>query len=98
MAPHNIVTMIFELDQDFPSIPNPPDLNYFVAQLMCNQCNHAQSDLQVLSSASGDNVLVFMNPQDEKEWRKGFTKHCTNSFANGRYPEDCFLEPSLLSQ
>ena len=84
---------MFELDQNLFSITNSSELNYFVDPLMCNQHNYGQSGGQMLSSTSGDIVPIFTNPQDEKEWREGFEKHCTKPSANGRYPEDCFFGP-----
>jgi len=46
---------------------------------------------QELSQVSGGIVPVFENPEDEKEWREGFEKHCTKPSKDGRYPEDCFF-------
>ena len=82
---------MFELEQNLSSIINPSGFNYFVDPLMCNQHNYDQSGLQMLSPISVDTVPVFTNPQDEKEWREGFERHCTKPSANGRYPEDCFF-------
>ena len=89
---HTLRIMI-ELDQNLFSITNSSELNHFVDPLMCNQHNYGQSGGQMLSSTSGDIVPIFTNPQDEKEWREGFEKHCTKPSANGRYPEDCFFGP-----
>ena len=83
--------IMFERNQNFSSITSPSATNHIVDSLMRNQQNNDQLGLQVLSQISAGIVPVFSNPEDEKEWRKGFEKHCTKPSENGRYPEDCFF-------
>lgn len=82
---------MFELRQILFSTTSSSGPDHLVESQNCNQQNDDQLALDELSKMHGGIVPVFENPEDEKEWQKGFEKHCTKPSENGRYPEDCFF-------